>query len=109
MDFQEFLEKIGKTFDQSILATVLTIGILFVLFYFTISTLKKNNAGWVILVFVVYILSTGTIFMLAEISGWDYFIIPLLFIVVVMALFATEIKRDIWDLKNKKNTKMVMT
>lgn len=103
---QQFLERVGETFNGNVLLNVLTIAILFVLFYFTISTLSKNNAKWVIFVFIIYVLSTGVIFMLADISGWAYFIVPLLFMVAVCSIFATEIKRDIWNLNSKKSSEV---
>ena len=103
---KEFLEGVVKAFDGPITITVLTIAILFVIFYFAISVLNKNNAKWVILFFVLYVGSTGTIFMLADISGWDYFIVPLLFIVGIVAMFATEIKRDVWNMNSKKSAEI---
>jgi preprotein translocase subunit YajC len=87
MTFQEFITKVGQTFNGNPLTMALTIAFLFVLFYFAISILNHNNAKWVIVVFVAYILCTGTMFMLAEISGWNYFIVPLLFIVAIVAMF----------------------
>lgn len=102
MTFQEFLAKVGATFTGDVITMVITLVILFTLFYFTISILSKNNAQWVIVVFVLYVLATGTVFMFAGISGWNYFAIPLLFIVAVVSLFATEIKRGIWKVRAKK-------
>ena len=96
MTFQEFMVKVGETFTHNIAITVITIAILFALFYFTIRVLYGNNAKWVIVVFAVYLVGTGTIFIIADISGWNYFQIPLLFVVGVVAMFATEIKREIW-------------
>ena len=103
MTFQEFITKVGQTFNGNPLTMALTIAFLFVLFYFAISILNHNNAKWVIVVFVAYILCTGTMFMLAEISGWNYFIVPLLFIVAIVAMFSTEIKRGIWKVRVKKS------
>lgn len=100
---EEFIKGVAKTFEGPVLETVLTIAILFVLFYFTISVLVKNRAGWVTFVFILYVGSTGVIYMLADISGWDYFTVPLLFIIGVVAMFSSEIKRDIWNLKTKKS------
>ncbi len=104
MSFQDFIAKVGQTFCGNPLTITITILFLFVLFYFAISILNHNNAKWVIVVFVVYILSTGTMFMLAEISGWNYFIVPLLFIVAIVSMFSTEIKRGIWKIRVKKSS-----
>ena len=98
-----FFKGVAKTFENPILEIVLTIAVLFTLFYFTISVLHKNKARWVTLLFVIYVGSTGLVFMLADISGWDYFIIPLLFVVCVVAMFSSEIKRDIWNMHTKKS------
>ena len=102
MTFEEFTSKVIATFSGNVTTMIVTIAILFALFYFTIMILSKNNAYWVIFVFVIYVLATGTIFMMADISGWDYFIVPLLFIVAIVAMFATEIKRGIWKVHAKK-------
>ena len=104
MTFQEFMVKVGETFTHNIAITVITIAILFALFYFTIRVLYGNNAKWVIVVFAVYLVGTGTIFIIADISGWNYFQIPLLFVVGVVAMFATEIKREIWKVRSKKTS-----
>ena len=104
MTFQEFMVKVGETFTHNIAITVITIAILFALFYFTIRILYGNNAKWVIVVFAVYLVGTGTIFIIADISGWNYFQIPLLFVVGVVAMFATEIKREIWKVRSKKTS-----
>ncbi|MBQ7373051.1 MAG: diadenylate cyclase [Clostridia bacterium] len=102
MTFQEFMAKVGATFTGDAVTMIITLVMLFTLFYFTIRILSKNNARWVIFVFIFYILATGTVFMFAGISGWNYFPVPLLFIVAVVSLFATEIKRGIWKVRKKK-------
>lgn len=104
MTFEEFISRVVATFNGNVATMIVTIAILFALFYFTIKILSGNNAYWVIFVFVIYVVATGTIFMMADISGWDYFIVPLLFIVAIVAMFATEIKREIWKFRPKKKS-----
>ena len=102
---KEVFTKIGNTFQSPVLSTVFTILVLFAIFYYIIRVLLKNNAKWLIVVFVAFTLVTGIIFMSFGLSGNQkklYFFVPALFVVALTAMFATEIKRDIWDFGIKK-------
>ena len=103
----EFFTKLGTNFQSSVLSSILTIVILFFVFYYAIRIMAKNNAKWLVFVFVVYVLGTGIVFISFETTALQskfYFLVPMLFVIAVISMFATEIKRDIWDLGIKKTS-----
>ena len=103
--FRTFAEKASAAFTSSPVQAVLTIAVLFLIILYALSVMEKNNAGGLVIVFIAYVLFTGIVFMMlktAETPGVIYILIPLLFVLAVVVLFATEIKRDIWDIGNKK-------
>ncbi len=100
-------DKIWQIFQSSVVTNVLTIILLFFIFYYTISVMTKNNAKWLVLLLIFYVLITGIVFMsldLTESQKALYFIVPAIFVLWNTVLFATEIKRDIWDLGIKKTS-----
>ena len=100
------LEGIGKSFQNSLVSSVLTVLVLFFAFYYSIRIMARNNAKWLIAIFTAYILVTGVAFISFGFTAEQrkiYFIVPAIFILALTAMFATEIKRDIWDLGIKKN------
>ena len=100
------LEGIGKSFQSSLVSSVWTVLVLFFAFYYSIRIMARNNAKWLIAIFTAYILVTGVAFISFGFTAEQrkiYFIVPAIFILALTAMFATEIKRDIWDLGIKKN------
>lgn len=109
MTFKELTDKIGAAFSNPLLA-VTAILVLFALFYYTISVLQRNNAKWLVFVFAAYVLVTGVAFASIKKSdssyGILYLFVPAFFILAVTVLFATEIKRDVWETFAKKNVEI---
>ncbi|CDE21175.1 putative uncharacterized protein [Acidiphilium sp. CAG:727] len=107
MDIAKIFENFAKSFTDKPFSSCLTIAALFVLFFFAISVLYRNNAKWLIFAFIAFILVTGCIFVTIkdkrEIERYLYLLIPALCIVAETGLFATEIKRDIWETFTKKS------
>ena len=107
MNIAKIFENFAKSFTDSPLASCLTVAALFVLFFFAISVLHRNNAKWLIFAFIAFILATGCVFATikdkSEIERYLYLLIPALCIVAETGLFATEIKRDIWETFAKKS------
>ena len=106
MDIKQIMQRISSAFSSNPIVTVLTIITLFLVFYYSISVLQRNNAKWVIFVFVAYVLVTGVAFAAldkkTDAERLSYLLVPMLFIVAETALFATEVKRDIWETFSKK-------
>lgn len=107
MNIAKIFENFAKSFTDSPLASCLTVAALFVLFFFAISVLHRNNAKWLIFAFIAFILATGCVFATikdkSEIERYLYLLIPALCIVAETGLFAMEIKRDIWETFAKKS------
>ena len=107
MNIAKIFENFAKSFTDSPLASCLTVAALFVLFFFAISVLHRNNAKWLIFAFIAFILATGCVFATikdkSEIERYLYLLIPALCIVAETGLFAKEIKRDIWETFAKKS------
>ena len=103
--FMEIFDRVVGTFTGTYMWIPIIL-LLTAMFYYTFRTLHRNNAQLLSLLFIVYIVVTGVVFMSIEtkdmLMGLSYFIVPCLFIIGVVALFGTEIKRDIWDKGSKK-------
>ena len=101
---KEILEKVAGIFAADVASTTLTIILLFALFFYLINLLQRNNAKWMIAVMFIYVALTGVLFILydKEKQPFTYLAILSPFVVIVFVLFATEIKRDIWDFGIKK-------
>ncbi len=101
---KEFFDKVANALSADVTTTVLTVFLLFVLFFYLINLLQRNNAKWLIALMFAYVAITGVLFMLTEEEKqpFTYFFVVAPFVLIVFILFATEIKRDIWDLGVKK-------
>ncbi len=110
MEFlKSFAEKAVAAFTSSPVQAALTIVLLFFVIFYAVSVMERNNAGGLVVVFVLYVLLSGIAFMALKTEntpGVIYVVLPLLFILAVVVLFATEIKRDIWDIGKKKGMEM---
>ena len=110
MEFlKSFAEKAVAAFTSSPVQAALTIVLLFFVIFYAVSVMERNNAGGLVVVFVLYVLLSGVAFMALKTEntpGVIYVVLPLLFILAVVVLFATEIKRDIWDIGKKKGMEM---
>lgn len=100
----EFLNKVKDVFSNDVATTVITVLLLFALFFYLINLLHRNNAKWMVAVMFVYVAATGVLFMLSDSAKqpFTYFFVLAPFVMIVFILFATEIKRDVWDFGTKK-------
>ncbi len=80
------------------------LGLLVVAFFFLYYLLDKNNAYKITIVFLIYAILLGAISISLKISRVEYMILLLSFVVCIIVMFSTEIKRSVW---NRKNTKIV--
>ena len=102
---KDFFNKVASAFSADAATTALTIIFFFVLFFYLINLLQRNNARWMIAVMIAYVAITGVIFMLVGEENKQpltYFFVLAPMVLTIFILFATEIKRDIWDLGAKK-------
>ena len=99
-DFLDYLlVEITKVFNAFDFADGLAIGFIFLLNIFVFSILTKNNASKVSLTYVCFIIITSFISLLTDLTRQEYIILVVAFIICVVLLFATEIKRSVWNVK----------
>ncbi len=101
---KEILDKVAGIFTADVTSTTLTIILLFALFFYMINLLQRNNGKWMIAIMFIYVAITGVLFILYDKEKQPFTYLGILspFIVIVFVLFATEIKRDVWDFGFKK-------
>ncbi|MDY4187502.1 MAG: DNA integrity scanning protein DisA nucleotide-binding domain protein [Candidatus Borkfalkiaceae bacterium] len=97
-----FFERLQKFFTDFKTEYVFEFIGLALLFYFVLTVLKNNNAKTIIAVFVVYTLVTGLIsYFSDDMPAYLSLLFPMVFVIAIVAIFATEIKRAIWNSKLK--------
>lgn len=100
---KEFFDKVAAAskaaFDAFNFIDALEIILFALVFYYVFKILKNSNAKGVIVVFVIFTLVTGIVFMGNEnLPGYAFLIFPIVFAAAVMIIFNTEVKRDILNL-----------
>lgn len=65
---KEFFERIGQAFSGNAAVTTLTIVLLFLLFFYLITLMERNNARWLVAVMAGYIALTGVLYMITDSS-----------------------------------------
>lgn len=100
---KEFFSKIGNIFTSFEAIDVLEILLFAAVFYYVFRILKNSNVKSVIVVFVLFTLVTGIVFIANEAwSGYAYVLFPLIFSGAVLVVFNVEVKRDIMNIGSPK-------
>lgn len=83
---------------------MITCAIIFsVMYFFLLRFLINNNAVWLAVIFVfAVILGAAVVAFTPSLTGGTFILVPAVFVLVVIILYATEIKRMIWAYKNLK-------
>ena len=86
-------------------ATIVSVLVFAVLYYYMIKFLSDNNSGAMITLFVFsMIIAAGILTFISNINSAIYLIIPALFIIATVVLYSVEIKRLLWARRNMKLT-----
>lgn len=100
----EILKKILAAFTET--NPIIFIGevvLFFLLFYFVMNVLKRNNADLLNALFALFTAFVGCMFLFIEgVNSFIYILFPLIYVLAMIVMFSTEIKRMIWNLSNKK-------
>lgn len=103
------LEKIPVIWQRFISSPEYTISIsvsilaFTVLYYYMIKFLHDNDSSALIALFVIVMfVSAGILTFFGKINTAIYLLIPAIFLIAIMVLYSTEIKRVIWSRKNSK-------
>ena len=106
MNLGERLSAFWKSFTgnaETAIAVITCIIVFSVLYFFIIKFLSDNGAGGLILIFSFVMLLAGAIIgMTPELHGELFLIVPAVCVLIVVILYATEIRRLIWAYKNLK-------
>jgi len=103
------MEWIINALTNNPLLFVLEFVFLFGLFYFIMNVLKKNNADLLNVFFAIFVAVSGVAFAMIVVTtesvnnSFVFIVFPLLYVIAMVILFSTEIKRMIWNLSSKKN------
>ncbi len=79
----------------------LEFALLAVAFFLSLNILRKNNAKPIIWFFVLYTLAVSLICMISDMPGYTVWFLIAVFVLAVVVMFATEIKRAVWDRSSK--------
>lgn len=102
--FIDFFNKIPDIFKNTLLTPIgIVEALVFIVMLYTIfSMLTKNNATTLSIVYFLYIIVAGAFSLIFKASAIEFILLIVLASVFIMVLFATEIKRDIWNPKKAK-------
>ncbi|MBO5926208.1 MAG: DNA integrity scanning protein DisA nucleotide-binding domain protein, partial [Clostridia bacterium] len=81
---------------------ILLILLIFIALVLLFSLLSKNNASKISLFFAIYIILISAICLLIEAEAVIYVILLVAFVICVIMMFSTEIKRSVWNTKTSK-------
>lgn len=107
---KEFLDKIAGVFINFSAVQALEVLFIAVVIYFLFAFLKKNNAKYLIAFFSIFVLLTGVLYVVSpEFFGFSYLLLPVLFALVIILIFASEIRREVWKRSKFRITEQKQT
>ena len=96
---QKFISAIPEVFTSFDVLDGVTVALIFSIGFFIFNLLNKNNANKISIIFFLYVIIVSFIAIVSGISRTEYFLLLLAFVVCIVLLFATEIKRSVWNVK----------
>ena len=103
------VEKMNLIFDhlfgtpESIIATVVTVMVFAVLYYYMIKFLFNNNSGVLVTLFVVAMVMGAAVLTFFEgLNSAIFLVVPAIFVIAILTLYSVEIKRVLWTHRNTK-------
>lgn len=96
---KKFISSIPAVFTSFDVLDAVTVAFIFAMGFFLFNLLNKNNANKISAVFFIYVIVISFIAIVSDISRTEYVILLLAFVVCIVLLFATEIKRSVWNVK----------
>ncbi len=94
--FKETISNIFNNFSTSYLLYGVELLLIFLIIFFVMGVLVKNNAGLISTLFVVYVVGVSIISILVKTESIMYLLLILIFVLGVVTLYSTEIKRLTW-------------
>ena len=94
----DFLKKLERFFENIKPVYALEFVLLAVVFFMALNTLRRNNAKPIIWFFILYTFAVSLMCVLSDsMPGYVVLFLIAVFILAIVVMFATEIKRDVWD------------
>lgn len=108
MDLPERITEIWQYITgsaETTIATIVSILVFTVLYFYMLKFLSDNNSGAMITLFVfAMFIAAGILTFIKNINSAIYLIIPALFVIATIVLYSVEIKRLLWSRRNMKLT-----
>lgn len=107
MEFYKKILEFGNklTTNTSFLVAVIVGVIAFTALYiFLISFLNKNKSGFLSIIFFLCLFIIAGVFLLCNITGLLFILVPATYLLLVISLYSVEIKRAIWARKSLKGS-----
>ena len=95
-------DKIIPIFTKITIPAGIFLGLLVVGFFFLYNLLDKNNAYKITILLFIYAILISAVSVTFKLSRVEFIIFILAFVVCVIVMFSTEIKRNVWNRKNSK-------
>lgn len=97
----EFFVKFGNL--EYVLMVIVSVLALTVLYYYMLKFLLNNNAGPVVALFVFVMVITACVVLFNDgVSNAFLLVVPVIFILLIVALYSVELKRIIWSRRNMR-------
>jgi diadenylate cyclase len=94
--FQNTLPKVLNNFSNSYLLYTLELLLIFLIVFFVLGLLIRNNGAGILAIFIVYVICISAICLLLETEPIMYLFLILLFVLGIVTIYASEIKRITW-------------
>ena len=94
--------KVLPVFTNISVPGVIALVLLMFAFYFLYSLLDRNNAVKITVIFFIYTILLGVISIALNVSRIEFILLLVAFVICIVVMFSTEIKRSVWNRKNSK-------
>lgn len=99
---QNFVNSIPAVLSSFDLLDAFLVAFIFTLCFFIFNLLSKNNANKISFAFFVYVVVMSFVTIVSDIERSEYLLLIIAFVICIVLLFATEIKRSVWNVKLNK-------
>ncbi len=97
---KNFILSIPSVFADFDVLDAIMVTFIFLFGFFIFNLLNKNNANKIAVIFFIYVLITSFIAIVSNITRTEYLFLLVSFVICIVLLFATEIKRSVWNVKH---------
>ncbi len=94
--FQNSIINIINNFSNSFLLYAVEFLLIFLIIYFVFGMILKNNAGGLLVIFTLYVIFISIICLLLNSEPISYLLLILLFVLGVVNIYSSEIRRSTW-------------